>query len=259
VTAISIAEFLKLPGAVLYDVRRRPVFRAAADSIPGAAYRDPALVHRWMRDLPASGPVVVFCVHGHAVSQGAAAALRAAGHDARFLDGGIEAWRAAGKPTGPKPAMAPARWVTRERPKIDRVACPWLIKRFLDPSAEFHFVPSGDVMAAAMRLDAEPFDVPGVAFSHDGDLCSFDAFLLRYGLDDPGLRALAPIVRGADTGRPDLAPEAAGLLAMSLGLSAMNPADDHAMLRAGFTLYDALYAWASTARAEKHGWPPKQG
>jgi len=259
VTAISIAEFSNLPGPALYDVRRRPVFNAAADSIPGAAYRDPALVHRWLRDTPEGAPIVVFCVHGHAVSQGVAAALRAGGRDARFLDGGIEAWREAGKPTGQKPATTPTRWVTRERPKIDRVACPWLISRFVDPQAEFHFVPSGEVIAAATRLDAEPFDVPGVKFSHDGDRCSFDAFLLRYGLDDPGLRALAPIVRGADTGRPDLAPEAAGLLAMSLGLSAMNPADDHAMLRAGFTLYDALYAWASMAREEKHNWPPKQG
>lgn len=258
-TAVSIAELPNLPGAALYDVRRRPVFRAAADSMPGAEYRDPALVHRWMRDLPAGVPIVVFCVHGHAVSQGVAAALRAAGHDARFLDGGIEAWREAGKPTAPKPALAPTRWVTRERPKIDRVACPWLIARFIDPPAEFHFVPSDQVGAAAARLDAEPFDVPGAAFSHDGECCSFDAFLRRYALDDPGLRVLAPIVRGADTGRPDLAPEAAGLLAMSLGLSAMNPADDHAMLRAGFMFYDALYAWASTAREETHGWPPKQG
>lgn len=258
-TAVSIAELSNLTGATLYDVRRRPVFAAAADSIPGAEYRDPALVHRWMRDLPASGPVVLFCVHGHAVSQGAAAALRAGGHDARFLDGGIEAWREAAKPMGAKPALTPTRWVTRERPKIDRVACPWLIARFIDPQAEFHFVPSGEVSAAAARLDAEAFDVPGVKFSHDRDLCSFDAFLLRYGIVDPGLRDLASIVRGADTGRPDLAPEAAGLLAMSLGLSAMNPADDHAMLRAGFALYDALYAWASLAREEKHGWPPKQG
>ncbi len=258
-TAISIAELSNLPEAALYDVRRRPVFGTAADSLPGAEYRDPALVHRWMRELPDGAPIVVFCVHGHAVSQGVVAALRAGGHDARFLDGGIEAWRDAGKPMGPKPATTPTRWVTRERPKIDRVACPWLIARFVDPQAAFHFVPSGDVIAAAERLGAEPFDVPGVKFSHDGEYCSFDAFLRRYGLDDPGLRVLAPIVRGADTGRSDLAPEAAGLLAMSLGLSAMNPADDHAMLHAGFALYDALYAWASTARAEKHGWPPKQG
>lgn len=151
------------------------------------------------------------------------------------------------------------KFVTRERPKIDRVACPWLVARFVDPQAEFLFAPPSDVLAVAAKTGAVPYDIPGVELSHVGELCSFDAFMSRYGLDDPGLRVLARIVRGADTGRPDLAPEAAGLLAMSLGLSAMNPADDHAMLRQGFVLYDALYAWASTAREEKHGWPPKQG
>jgi hypothetical protein len=151
------------------------------------------------------------------------------------------------------------KFVTRERPKIDRVACPWLVARFVDPSAEFLFAPASDVLTVAAKTGAVPYDIPGVELSHDGDLCSFDAFLLRYGLDDPALRGLAAIVRGADTGRPELAPEAAGLLAVSLGLSAMYPDDDHAMLRAGFPIYDALYAWARTARDERHGWPPKQG
>jgi hypothetical protein len=149
------------------------------------------------------------------------------------------------------------KFVTRERPKIDRVACPWLVARFVDPNAEFLFVPSGDVLAAAERHDAIPYDIPGVELSHVGEKCSFDAFIAKYRIADPAVAILAPIVRGADTGRPDLAPEASGLLALSLGLSAMNPQDDHAMLRQGFVLYDALHAWAKSAQAEKHGWPPK--
>ena len=149
----------------------------------------------------------------------------------------------------------PSRWVTRERPKIDRIACPWLILRFVDPKAEFHFVPSDDVLAAAKRLDAIPYDVPGVGFSHRGEECSFDTFIREFGLADPGLDTLAVIVRGADTSRLALAPEAAGLLAVSLGLSRLYK-DDHEMLRAGLTVYDAFYLWASEGRAEKHGWPP---
>lgn len=149
------------------------------------------------------------------------------------------------------------KFVTRERPKIDRVACPWLVARFVDATAEFLFVPAGEVLDAAKKHGAIPYDIPGVELTHVGEKCSFDAFIDKYRLDDPALPAVALVVRGADTGRPDFAPEAAGLLALSLGLSAMNPQDDHAMLRQGFVLYDALYAWAKTARAEKHGWPPK--
>lgn len=149
------------------------------------------------------------------------------------------------------------KFVTRERPKIDRVACPWLVARFVDETAEFLFVPPKDVLATAERTGAIPYDIPDVELSHVGEKCSFDAFIEKYHLDDPALLRLAPIVRGADTGRPDLAPQASGLLAMSLGLSAMNPSDDHAMLRQGFVLYDALYAWAKTAKDEKHNWPPK--
>lgn len=149
----------------------------------------------------------------------------------------------------------PSQWVTRERPKIDRIACPWLILRFLDPKAEFHFVPAGEVVAAAKRLKAEPFDISGVRFSHRGELCSFDAFVSEFKLKDTALDAVARIVRGADTGRLDLAPESAGLLAVSLGLS-RKFSDDHAMLKAGLGVYEALYAWAKEARSEKHGWPP---
>ena len=147
------------------------------------------------------------------------------------------------------------KWVTRERPKIDRIACPWLIARFIDRAPEFLFVPPAEVLAVAKRDDAIPYDVPDVELSHVGEKCSFDAFLACYRLDDPALARLALIVRGADTGRPDLTPQSAGLLAVSLGLSHCF-ADDHEMLRHGMVLYDALYAWARHRRSETHGWPP---
>jgi len=147
------------------------------------------------------------------------------------------------------------KWITRERPKIDRIACPWLIARFIDRAPEFLFVPAERVMPDAARTGAVPYDVPGVEHSHVGDKCSFDAFLARYGLAEPALHRLATIVRGADTGRPDLAPQAAGLLAISLGLSE-NFRDDHEMLRHGMVLYDALYAWCRSCTQETHGWPP---
>jgi hypothetical protein len=147
------------------------------------------------------------------------------------------------------------KWVTRERPKIDRIACPWLIARFIDEQPEFLYVPSDQVLRVADEIDAIPYDVPDVELSHVGELCSFDAFLTKYDLRDPGLHQLAAIVRGADTGRLDLAPQAAGLLALSLGLSALFE-DDHEMLRHGMVMYDALYAWLTRARAGTHGWPP---
>ncbi|MDQ1314883.1 MAG: hypothetical protein QG662_992 [Pseudomonadota bacterium] len=145
------------------------------------------------------------------------------------------------------------KWVTRERPKIDRIACPWLIARFIDPAAEFQYVPAADVLTIAKETGAIPYDIPGVEYGHRGELCSFDAFLDKHALDDPALRQLAVIVRGADTGRLDLAPECAGLLALSLGLS-KNFADDYAMLRQGMVIYDALYAWAMHAQGERHTW-----
>ena len=147
------------------------------------------------------------------------------------------------------------KWITRERPKIDRVACPWLVARFIDAAPEFLFVPPDRVLPEAQRTGAIPFDVPGVALSHDDALCSFDAFLRDYKLMAPALADLALIVRGADTGALDLAPQAPGLLAVSLGLSALFP-DDHVMLRHGFVMYDALYLWLLRGRGETHGWPP---
>lgn len=148
------------------------------------------------------------------------------------------------------------KWVTRERPKIDRIACPWLIARFIDREPEFLYVPPADVLAAARDRGAIPYDVPDVELSHVGELCSFDAFLRKYRLqDDPALGELAMIVRGADTARPDLAAQAAGLLAISLGLSHLYP-DDHEMLKYGMVVYDALYAWCRHARSETHTWNP---
>lgn len=148
------------------------------------------------------------------------------------------------------------KWVTRERPKIDRIACPWLIARFIDKEPEFLFVPTEAVLKVARETGAMAYDIPGAELSHDGEFCSFDTFLKKYHLTDPALQQLAVIVRGADTSRLDLAPQAPGLLAISLGLSQVFP-DDQEMLRHGLVMYDALYAWCRDCQKETHGWPPK--
>jgi hypothetical protein len=148
------------------------------------------------------------------------------------------------------------KWITRERPKIDRIACPWLIERFIDKEAEFLYVPSSDVLRIAQETGAVPYDIPGVEMSHVGELCSFDAFLTKHQLNDPALQQLAVIVRGADTSRLDLTPQSAGLYAVSLGLS-KTFADDHEMLKHGMVMYDALYAWCKDCQGEPHNWPPK--
>lgn len=148
------------------------------------------------------------------------------------------------------------KWITRERPKIDRIACPWLIARFIDREPEFIYVPPSDVLHVAGETGAVPYDIPGVEFSHVGERCSFDAFIARYRLEgDVALARLATIVRGADTDRLDLTPQSAGLYAVSLGLSRLF-ADDHELLRYGMVLYDALYAWCRDAQGEAHRWPP---
>jgi hypothetical protein len=148
------------------------------------------------------------------------------------------------------------KWVTRERPKIDRIACPWLVARFIDDEPEFLYVPAPQVLEVAERTGAAPYDIPGVELSHVGERCSFDAFLARYALDDPALHRLAAIVRGADTSRLDLTPQSSGLYAVSLGLSQCF-ADDHEMLRHGMVVYDALYAWCKSCQEESHAWPPR--
>ena len=240
---------------LLIDVRRRAAFTAARDMARGALRRDPDSVAKWSQSLPAAHSIVVYCVHGHEVSQSVAAALCEAGMNARYLEGGLEeGWRAHGA-LDAKPTDASTRWITRERPKIDRIACPWLVSRFVDADAEFLYVPAGEVRKVAATAEAVPYDVPDVAFSHEAALCSFDAFLRHYRLSDPALARLAVIVRGADTDRLELAREAAGLLAISLGLSRIC-SDDLEMLKHGMVLYDALYAWCRDAQDEVHTWNP---
>jgi rhodanese-related sulfurtransferase len=253
ITAAALRQSLaSAQPPLVVDVRRQPTFLGAPDMIRGALRRDPAQVERWRETLPAGREVVAYCVHGHEVSQNAAKAL-----GARFLEGGLEAWRAAGGELSRKPAGASSRWITRERPKIDRIACPWLVRRFVDPQAEFLYVPVADVRRVAVERDAVPYDIPEVKFSHEGERCSFDAFLKAYRLGEPALEELARIVRGADTDRLDLAAQAAGLLAVSLGLSRLYK-DDHEMLEHGMVVYDALYAWCKEGKEETHSWTPEK-
>jgi rhodanese-related sulfurtransferase len=269
---ISVPQLLSTHGTALapliVDVRRKVAFDAAQTLIAGATWRDPASVSEWAKYLPRHRRIAVYCVHGHEISKNTAAALVAEGFEAAYVEGGIEAWTASGHPTVqrneliPSTANRPTRWITRERPKIDRIACPWLIRRFVDPLAEFLYVPTGEVVQQAEKTGAIPYDVPGVVFTHRGERCSFDALIEDFGLQHPALDQLAAIVRGADTDRLDLAPQSPGLLAISLGLSA-NIHDDHAMLAVGMTVYDALYAWCKqdqAGSAERHNWAqPKAG
>jgi len=241
---------------ILIDVRRRAAFLESDAMASGALRRDPEEVDRWAKTLPAASSVVVYCVHGREVSQTAAAALHDAGIPALYLEGGLEGWKAAQGKLDRKPRGGATRWVTRERPKIDRIACPWLIARFVDARAEFLYVPQKEVLGAAREKDAVPYDISDVHFSHEGERCSFDAFLKHYRLRDPALKDLAMIVRGADTARLDLAPQAPGLAAISLGLS-RNFQDDHEMLKHGMVMYDALYTWCKEGKQEIHTWNPQ--
>jgi rhodanese-related sulfurtransferase len=238
----------------IIDVRRTASFDADPRIIAGAIRRQPEAIANWAPVLEPWRPVVVYCVHGEEVSQAVSADLAARGFEARYLDHGLAGWLAAGGAVAPW--RQPTRWVTRERPKIDRIACPWLIRRFVDADAQVFFVPNAEVRGFAAANAAEPFDIPDVRLTHVGERCSFDAFIDAYGLDDPALAEVATIVRGADTGALALAPEAAGLLGVSLGLSAMID-DDHALLRWGMMIYDALYARARAVAGETHGWRPE--
>ncbi len=255
---ISLENFRQLlrrpTRPIIIDARPEGAYAASSGVIPGAIRRVRAKASIWATDLELARPIIVYCVHGHEVSQGIARLLNDRGLPAGYLRGGFEAWAASGGELAPKPAL-PTRWVTRERPKIDRIACPWLIRRFIDPDARFLYVPAGDVLKVAQETGAIPYDIPGVALTHRGEGCSFNAFIEDYNLDDPALCEIAAIVRGADTDHMELAPQAAGLFAISLGLS-VNIQDDHAMLRQGLVIYDALYAWLVSARSETHNWPP---
>jgi len=267
INAISADRLVKrigtTDGPVIVDVRAAGDFAADPRLIPGAIRRDHATVADWAGAF-AGRSVVVVCQQGHKLSEGVAAWLRQAGADAELLEGGALGWSAAGYPMVPEAALPPRDaqgrtvWVTRARPKVDRIACPWLIRRFVDPNAVFLFVTPSEVAGVAERFAATPFDVEGVRWSHAGDKCTFDAMVDAFGLGaHPALRHLATIVRGADTARPDLVPEAAGLLAVSLGLSRLY-ADDLEQLGAGMLVYDALYRWCRDARGEKHDWTAHQ-
>jgi rhodanese-related sulfurtransferase len=241
---------------VIVDVRRPQAFDANGTLIAGAIRRLPDDIDQWRSALPGGRPIVLYCVHGHEVSQNAADALRAAGLDAWYLEGGIAGWTAQRLPQRNKRALT-GKWITRERPKIDRIACPWLVRRFIDPEAEFLYVPADRVLAIARESDAIAYDIPGAEpFSHEGERCSFDAFIKVFGIADAALDRLATIVRGADTARPDLTPQSAGLLAISLGFSANFAHDDLAMLEQCMPVYDALYAWCRSASDETHEWKP---
>jgi rhodanese-related sulfurtransferase len=235
---------------VLIDVRRDDSFVADDRLIIGAFHRAPADVEHWREELPAGRPVVAYCGRGGQSSQSVANALRAAGIAAAYLEGGIAGWKDSHLPTRKKLSAGESKWVTREHPKIDRIACPWLISRFINPLTEFIYVPANEVLAVAEKTHAIPYDIKGAEFGHVGDRCSFDAIVRIFEIKDPALDHLATIVRGADTSRPDLTPQCEGLLAISYGLSANHP-DDHEMLTHGMVIYDALYTWCRL-QEERH-------
>jgi rhodanese-related sulfurtransferase len=241
---------------LVLDVRRSADFAKADDGIVSALHREPDDVEKWGNDLPHGRQVVAYCVSGQRTSPAVAATLRTLGLAAVYLQDGIDGWKAKGLPTRRMIGGSPSKWVTRERPKIDRIACPWLILRFIDPRAEFIYVPTKDVLGVAKETGGTPYDIEGVEFAHEGERCSFDTFLRIYGITDPALDHLALIVRGADTSRHDLSPQCGGLFAISLGLSA-NFSDDHEMLEQGMVMYDALYTWCRSLQHETHNWPAK--
>lgn len=263
-TEITVSQLSRLIGTpecpFLVDICIDEDFALDPAIIPGASRHS-------FREIEALGPklqcrkTIIICQRGLKLSQGAAALLRANGIDAKNLEGGMVAWREAGQPTVPWVAIencggvSQTLWVTRQRPKVDRIACPWLIRRFIDRQARFLFVAPSQVAAVAERFAAIPFDVENVFWSHRGDKCTFDTMIEEFGLsENPALLRLAGVVRGADTNRHDLAPQCAGLLALSVGLSRQYR-DDLKQLDAGILLYDALYRWARDGFEEGHDWP----
>jgi rhodanese-related sulfurtransferase len=262
-TAISLDKLSRLIGTsnapTLVDVRTDEDFAADPRLIPGAVRRSHRDVQEWGSGLSGQS-VVVICHKGQKLSEGTAAWLRHGNIPAEILEGGQIAWNEAKLPTVPVDKI-PKRdgrgrtvWVTRERPKIDRIACPWLIRRFVDPGAVFLFVASAEVPDVAKRFEATPFDIEHVFWSHRGEFCTFDNMVKEFGVSTPPLERLATMVRAADTSRLDLSPEAPGLLAASLGLSRMFD-DDLEQLNAGILLYDAFYRWCRDATKETHNWP----
>ena len=256
----KLSRLIGTPNApLIVDVRTDEDFAIDPRLVPTALKRSHQNVADWGGEF-AGRSVAVICHHGAKLSEGTSAWLRQLGADAIALEGGFVAWEEAGLPLVAA-AKIPARdktgrtvWVTRSRPKIDRIACPWLIRRFIDPTAIFLFVAPQEVLAVADRFGATPFDVENTFWSHRGDLCTFDVMVEEFALGSGPLLRLATLVRAADTARLDLAPEAAGLLAASLGLSRMF-SDDLAQLDAAMLLYDAFYRWCRDATDETHNWP----
>ena len=260
ITVPQLSRLIGLPDTpALIDVRSADDYRAEPRLLPGSYRRDYRTVSDWAASFHGRS-VIVICQNGLELSQGVAASLRYEGIEAQTLEGGFKAWQDGGQ-LRLKTDKLPARdekgrtvWVTRARPKIDRIACPWLIRRFVDRDAVFLFVSASEVLAAAEQFNATPFDVENVFWSHRGETCTFDTMIEEFGLRSEPLHRLAVIVRGADTSRPGLAPQAEGLLAASLGYSRMYK-DDLAQLNAAMGFYDAFYRWCRDAHAETHTWP----
>jgi rhodanese-related sulfurtransferase len=264
ISADKLGRLIGTPGCpAVIDIRSAGERAASGTALPASILRDVFDVSSWAGGF-AGREVVVVCSDGATNAPGAAALLRHRGGQARVLRGGFNAWAASGLPRidiakVPRAAAGTGSlWVTRMRPKVDRIACPWLIRRFVDPEATFLYVAPSEVPAVSERFGATPFDVDGVHWSHRGELCTFDTMVQEFGLSsNEALDRLAVIVRGADTGRPDLAPQAAGLVALSLGLSRMY-SDDLEQLEAGMLFYDALYRWCRDAVDETHDWESHQ-
>jgi rhodanese-related sulfurtransferase len=262
-TSISVDKLVRLIGTatapVLVDVRTDEDFARDPRLIPTAHRRPHDAVDSWAPQI-ANRPTIIICQQGQKLSEGVAAWLRHGGISAETLEGGFEAWKAAKLQLVPAErlpapnAQGHTVWVTRSRPKIDRIACPWLIRRFIDPGAVFLFVQPSDVVAVGDQFNATPFDIENVFWSHRGELCTFDVMIEEFGLATPPLLRFATMVRGADTGRLDISPETPGLMAASLGLSRIY-ADDLEQLEAGLLLYDAFYRWCRDASGESHNWP----
>lgn len=260
ITTAQLARLVGTPDCpVIVDISIDPDFEDDPFLIPGA-FRHPHTDFDGLLRRLDGQPCVIVCQKGIKLSQGMAARLRVHGIAAEYLQGGNYGWRdQEGAPRIPAASLpglteGGTLWVTRHRPKIDRIACPWLIRRFVDRRAEFLYVAPSEVAGVADRYGAIPFDIEGVFWSHRDEQCSFDTMLSEFGLSTPALDRLATVVRAADTNRHDLAPEAAGLLALSVGLSRQYR-DDLAQLEAGMALYDALYRWARDGQGEGHDWP----
>ena len=260
ITASQLSRLVGLPTApMIVDVRTADDFDAGPRLLPAAQRRDFQAIP-YTAAAFAGRDVVVVCQRGSTLSQGVAVWLRHEGVKAETLEGGFEAWREAGgllvKTTKLPPRDEGGRtvWVTRARPKVDRIACPWLIRRFVDPGAVFLFVGASEVQGVAERFNATAFDIDGVFWGHRGERCTFDTMIEEFGLASGPLDRLATVVRAADTARLDLVPQASGFLAASLGLSRMFR-DDLEQLEAGFLLYDAFYCWCRDAAEETHNWP----